>query len=92
LGHKDPIERIVVNGERGLNFHRMCTHDREFNVPIVEKTAPQEPWLNPEVRTIKPPLDGDLPQTGWAEQQFILEVLKEWPCCGWKLIGVSSRP
>jgi hypothetical protein len=61
LGHKNPIKRILVNGGKGLNFHRVHTHDREFRIAIVEEATPQEPRINPEVRTIKTPLDGDLP-------------------------------
>ena len=75
LGDQYPVEGILVKRRQAVERHGMFAGDRQFNIAVIQQTTPQERRISTKVASTQAPFDGNLPQAGRAEDQFIGGVI-----------------
>jgi hypothetical protein len=90
LSYQNPIERILVNRRKGIDFDSVRTRDLKLAIAIVQKASPQQSGINAEILPIKALLHSHLPETGGAEDQFILRIIQQRSRSCRQLVGISG--
>src|SRR5712691_10457223 len=61
LRDEQAIEWIFVDRRKSVDVHRVLARDRQFEVAVVEESAPEHAWLDAKVIAPQTAFDGDLP-------------------------------
>lgn len=78
LGDEETVERVFVDGWQGIDGDSVLTEDRQFDISVVDQAATQGTRIDVKVGTLQSSLNGDLPETGYAEEQFVVGIRNKW--------------
>ena len=76
LREQQPVERVFVEWRKRVDVHGVLTGDRKLNVTVVEQATTEDARLDAKVVAPEAGLDGDLPETGGAEEQLVVGIVQ----------------
>ena len=92
LCQQHAVEGIFVQRGQAVDVHRVLAGDRQLDVPVIEQAPSQQSRLDAEVFAPEGILDGDFPNAGGAEEEFVLRVLDLPARGGRQALGLTGGP
>lgn len=60
-----------------LHENSMRAGDGQLCIVVVQQAAPEQPGINLEIVAPQAVFNGDLPNAGCAEKQFVIKIVKK---------------
>ena len=72
LSDKQTIKRIFVDVRQIVDGDRVLAENSQLAIAIVQQASSQHACIDPKVIAAQPVLDGDFPNAGDTEKQFVV--------------------